>query len=138
MSIKLLTCEEPQQRQGGVFEYISPSRLSCWLGCPLKLRLRYVDGIRSPTTLSMFVGKCCHSGLEGWYRHRQLGITLSAEDVAKRMVDGWGESVAEENMQFKTEADEMKAKLQTVDLVVAYLSHLPDDEPRPLAVEARM
>ena len=76
MSMALLTCEEPQQLQGGIFEYISPSRLGCWLGCPLRYQLRYVYGIRSPPTPSMFLGKCCHSGLEGWYRHRQLGITL--------------------------------------------------------------
>ena len=138
MSMSLLTCEEPQRRQGGVFEYISPSRLGCWLGCPLRYQLRYVYGIRSPPTPSMFVGKCCHSGLEGWYRHRQLGITLSSEDVAKRMVDGWDEAVAEEGVRFKTEADEMKAKLQAVDLVAAYLAHVPEDEPRPLAVEAKM
>ncbi|GAF68187.1 unnamed protein product, partial [marine sediment metagenome] len=70
--------------------------------------------------------------------HRQLGITLEAEDVAKRMVDGWDESVAAEGMRFETEADEMKLKLQAVDLVVAYLAHVPEDEPRPLAVEATM
>ena len=137
MSMDLLACEEPQQ-QGGVFEYISPSRLSCWMACPLKFRLRYLDGIRSPPTLSMFLGKCCHSGLEAYYRHRQLGIALTAEDVAKKMIDGWDEAIAEEGVLFKTEADEMKAKLQAVDLVTAYLAHVPDDEPRPLAVEARM
>jgi len=138
MSMDLLTCEEPLQQQGGVFEYISPSRLSCWMACPLKLRLRYIDGIRSPPSPSMFLGKCCHSGLEAYYRHRQLGTTLSAEDVTKRMVDGWSEAVAEEGMHFKSEADEMKAKLQAVDLVTAYLAHVPKDEPLPLAVEARM
>ena len=138
MSTALLTRRSSQGRQGGVRQYISPSRLNCWISCPLKFKLRYVDGIRSPTTPSLFLGKCCHSGLEAFYRHRQLGVTLDAEDVAKRMIDGWDEAVAEEGMRFETEADEMKLKLQAVDLVVAYLAHVPEDEPRPLAVEATM
>ncbi|GAG52839.1 unnamed protein product, partial [marine sediment metagenome] len=118
--------------------YVSPSRLGLWIRCPLAFRFRYIDGIKSPTTQSLFVGKMCHSGLEAFYRHRQLGVTLGAEDVAKRMIDGWDEAVAEEGMRFATETDEMKAKLQTVDLVAAYLAHIPEDEPRPLAVEATM
>ena len=60
------------------------------------------------------------------------------EDVAKRMIDGWDEAAAEEGMRFEIESDEMKAKLKTVDLVAAYLAYVPEDEPRPLAVEATM
>ena len=138
MSTALMTRQPAPQRQGGVWNYISPSRLGLWIRCPLAFRFRYIDGIRSPTNPNMFIGKICHSGLEAFYRHRQLGVTLNAEDVAKRMVDGWDKAVAEESMRFKTEADEMKAKLQTVDLVAAYLAHFPEDEPRPLAVEASM
>ncbi len=138
MSTALMTRQPAPQRQGGVWSYVSPSRLGLWIRCPLAFRFRYIDGIRSPTNPNMFIGKMCHSGLEAFYRHRQLGVTLNAEDVAKRMVDGWDDAVAEEGMRFETEADEMKAKLQTVDLVAAYLAHFPEDEPRPLAVEATM
>ena len=138
MITALATDTPAHERQGNVWSYVSPSRLGLWLRCPLAFRFRYVDGIKSPTTPSLFVGKTCHSGLEAFYRHRQLGIVLDAEDVAKRMVDGWDETVAKEGMQFETEADEMKLKLQTVDLVAAYLAHVPKDEPRPLAVEATM
>ena len=137
--ITALTTDRPAHgRQGSVWSYVSPSRLGLWLRCPLAFRFRYVDGIKSPTTPSLFVGKTCHSGLEAFYRHQQLGVTLDAEDVAKRMVDGWDEAVTAEGMQFESEADEMKLKLQTVDLVAAYLAHVPKDEPRPLAVEATM
>ncbi len=130
--------DAPPRKTGGVREYISPSRLNCWLSCPLKFKARYIDGIRSPTTPSLFLGKQVHASLEYFYRHKMLGVSLGAEDVAKRMMDGWDRAVAEEKMQFKAEADEMKAKLQTVDLVAAYLTHVPEDEPRPLAVEATM
>ena len=63
MSTGLLGFESVQERQGGVWEYVSPSRLNCWLSCPLKWRLRYLDGIRTPTTPALFVGKACHAGL---------------------------------------------------------------------------
>ena len=97
MSTALMTRQPAPQRQGGVWSYVSPSRLGLWIRCPLAFKFRYIDGIRSPTNANMFIGKMCHSGLETFYRHRQLGITLSAEDVAKRMVDGWDATVAEEN-----------------------------------------
>jgi putative RecB family exonuclease len=132
------TWQPAHEHQSDVWSYISPSRLGLWLRCPLAFSFRYKEDIKSPTTPSLFIGKQCHSSLEVFYRHRQLGIALDAEEVAKRMIDGWEKAVAEEDMQFKTEADEMKAKLQTVDLVAAYMEHIPEDEPRPLAVEATM
>lgn len=137
MSIDLLQ-NEPKRRQGGVFEYVSPSRLSCWLSCPLKWRFRYMDGIRSPATPSLFVGKTVHAGLEAYCRHRQLGVMLSTEDVTTRMLASWPDAVAEEEMQFESEADETKARQQSVDLVAAYLAHVSKEEPPPRAVEATM
>jgi len=137
MSLDLLS-RSARRQQGSLLEYISPSRLNCWLACPLKLKLRYIDGIRSPPTASLFVGKLCHSGLECHYRHRQLGITLDADDVCRRTLDGWDDAIAEEGMRFDSEADETKARRQASDLIRAYLAHVPGDEPRPLGVEARM
>ena len=37
MSTGLLGFESVQERQGGVREYLSPSRLNCWLSCPLEV-----------------------------------------------------------------------------------------------------
>ena len=52
-----------EQRRSESDGYISPSRLNCWLKCPLSFRLRYIEGIRTPTSPSLFLGKACHSGL---------------------------------------------------------------------------
>jgi len=133
-----LTLDTPKRRSGGVWDYISPSRLNCWLACPLKFRARYLDGIKTPTTPSLFLGKQVHAGLEHYYRHRQLSVMLSAEDVAKRIVDRWDKAVDEENMTFKSETDDMALKKQAVDLVAAYLAQVPADEPKPLGVEVTM
>ena len=123
---------------GGVREYISASRLNTWMSCPLKFRLRYYDGIKTPTSPAMFVGKRVHRALEIYGRHRMLGITLQPGDVAGRMIDGWDAAVEEDEMIFAKEEDEMAMKKQSVDLVTAYLAHVPDDEPAPKAVEVTM
>ncbi len=138
MSTELLDRATLREKTGGVRDYISPSRLNLWLKCSLAFKLRYIDGIRTPTNKNMFVGKICHAGLEVFYRHRQLGITLKAADVAGRMVQSWDQAVEEEQMAFPSAADEEVLRHQAVDLVVAYLAHVPEDEPRPLAVEASM
>lgn len=86
----------------------------------------------------MFVGKRTHDGLEVYFRHRMLGITLDPGNVAERMAASWDQAVAEEEMTFDSTDAESAIKKQSVDLVVAYLEQVPDDEPAPLAVEAKM
>lgn len=135
MSTDLLTREGLQSRQGGIWAYVSPSRLGKWLSCPLAWKLQYVDGIRSPSTPSLFVGKVVHSAMESLYRHRQLGITLDAEALATRILESWGEAVDEAGITFSDTAEEQALRQQALDLVAAYLRQMPADEPRPLAVE---
>ena len=138
MSTLLLESPTAAERRGGVWDYISPSRLNLWLRCPLAFKLHYIDGIKTPTTPSLFVGKMTHLGLEILYRHRHLCVELSPEDVATRMLDGWDESVAKESMRFESSAEEDALKKQTVDLVVAYMQQTADLLETPLAVETSM
>ena len=125
----LLGFEEVQQRQGGIDRYISPSRLGSWLRCPLAFKYAYIDGIRQPTTPSLFLGRIVHSALEAFYRNRQLGITLTAEDITKRMIQNWGMAVDDDNMQFDSVAEEQTLQKQAINLVTAYIEQVPADEP---------
>ena len=134
MSAGLLGFAEVQERQGGALEYVSPSRLSCWLSCPLKWRLRYLDGLRTPTTPSLFIGKAVHSALESYYRHRQFGVTLEADDVIRRSRESWALLIDEEEMDFDSPEAELAMMQQVDDLVRVYLSSVPKGE-KPLAVE---
>jgi putative RecB family exonuclease len=135
MSAGLLGFMDVQERQGGIDSYISPSRLNCWLSCPLKFYFNYVEGIRSPTTPSLFLGHVVHGAMETLYRHRQLGVTLAADEVTRRMLDGWAQAVDEEEMAFSDTAEEQALQKQATDLVTAYIGQMPSDEPKPLAVE---
>ena len=138
MSTDLFTRDSLRNTQGGVFAYLSASRLNKWLVCPLAFKLQYLDGIRPPTTPSLFLGKAVHAGLEVFYRHRQLGMALATGELSRRLGDAWGQMVAEEGMKFESAAEEGALQKQAADLVSAYLGRLPPDEPRPLAVEAAM
>lgn len=126
--------ETPARQTGSVWEYISPSRLNCWLSCPLKFKFRYVDGIKSPPTPSLFLGKTVHAGLEVFYRHRQLGITLEKQQVTARMLASWDRAIEDEGINFDEKDKEEALQTQAVSLVEAYLDQAPADE-RPLAVE---
>jgi hypothetical protein len=86
----------------------------------------------------MFVGKMVHSGLECFYRHKQLGVTLSARDVVQRMDACWEPLVAEDSIQFKDTAEEAKLRTQSASLVTAYLAQLTADEPAPTTVETKL
>jgi putative RecB family exonuclease len=132
------TPQTASRRPGGIWDYISPSRLNCWLTCPLRFAIRYIDGIKTPTTPSLFTGKQVHSSLEGVYRHRMLGVTLPVDDVLARIDETWEQAVAEEDMSFETTDQEATLKQQVANLVRAYLEQVPPDEPRPAAVEANL
>jgi putative RecB family exonuclease len=134
----LLTDSKPATRPAGVWDYISPSRLNLWLKCPLAFKLRYIDGVRTPTTPALFLGKRVHHGLEIFYRHRQLGIQLEPGDVVRRMNDSWDAALADEEMTFNSTADAESLRAKEGDLVRAYLNHVPDDEPVPTIVETTL
>jgi putative RecB family exonuclease len=123
---------------GGVWDYLSPSRLNLWLTCPLKFKLRYIDGVKTPPTPALFLGKRVHDGLETYYRHRQFGVRLDVEEVNRRMLSRWDAAAAEESMRFTNLEAEEKLKEQATAMVGTYLRQLPPGEPRPIAVETSL
>lgn len=139
MSTAILPEPDARASAAGVWDYISPSRLNLWLKCPLAFRLRYVDGIVTPSSPAQHVGKLVHVGLEHYYRHRQAGITLSAEELGSRL-DALFDSVDETEAlpEFQNGEEELQCRAQARQLLAAYLQQVPTDEPRPLAVETRL
>ena len=100
-----LTLPVVPERGDGVWDYISASRLNLWLKCPLAFKFRYIDGIRTPTTPSLFIGKRTHDALEMFYRHRQLGVQLTAEQLTGRIGSTWDEAAAADGMTFESADD---------------------------------
>jgi putative RecB family exonuclease len=135
MSLALFERDAVRDHPADVRAYVSPSRLNLWLKCPLAFRLKYIDGIREPTTPALFLGKAVHASLEQYYRHRHLGFALARLDLSRRLLETWGELVDAESMVFETVAEEQACQRQAIDLVAAYLFAVPAAEPKPLAVE---
>lgn len=121
---------------GSVWDYVSPSRLNLWLRCPLAFKLRYIDGIKTPTTESLFLGQRVHAGLETLYRSRMDGLRLNAKACIQTMLDGWEQAAAEQRMRFENPDQEQQLKQQASGLVRAYLCQVPADE-QVIAVESR-
>ncbi len=126
----------PNENRTGLFDYISPTRLNTWLSCPLKFRIRYVDGIREPTSPSLFLGKRVHGGLEFFYRHQQDGQHVEADEVSNHILDTWDDAVGDEKMRFDSHDHENGLKHQAVGLVKTYLNQRDSDEGFPIAVES--
>ena len=123
---------------GGLWDYISPSRLNLWLSCPRAFELRYVHGVRSRVSPSLFFGKRCHAALETVYRHRLMDSSLSSNAVVARISDTWDAVAQEDDVAFR-DCDESKAlREKACRLILAYLAQVPADEPRPLAVETML
>jgi putative RecB family exonuclease len=63
-------------------EYLSASRITQYLMCPLKYRLIYVDKVeRDFLPSNLVLGSSIHSAIEGFYHNWQEGVRLTSETV---------------------------------------------------------
>jgi hypothetical protein len=76
-----------------------------------------------------------HSGIEWYYRHRQLGLAVTPDDIGVFMREDWGRSVAVEGMQFESAAGEAQLQSKAGELVRVYLAKVASETTRPVAVE---
>ena len=119
------------------WNYISPSRLNLWLKCPLAFRRRYVDGLESPSSPSLFVGKAVHDTLDSIYRCVMLGAYTTERDVPAFVDDSWQRLMDSEACTFDDADHETKCRSQVVDLVNVYLAETDITAEKPLAVERK-
>lgn len=128
----------PQQAPsagGGLWDYVSPTRLNTWLQCPLKFRLKYVDGISEPAKPAVFLGKLVHQALAHYYHHLKIGVTLTSPELQQWLTQFGPQAMAAEGIEFSSAVEADALQKQARELVLAYLSNRPPDEPRVLAVE---
>jgi putative RecB family exonuclease len=121
---------------GGIWDYVSPSRLNLWLRCPLAFRFRYVDGITGPTSPALLLGQVVHLGIEWYYRHRQLGAAVPVTEVVRQVGQLWGQVVDRTPNALLSSVQECALRRQAMDLVSAYVNHVAQEEVQPLAIEA--
>jgi hypothetical protein len=65
-------------------------------------------------------------------------MEIPVADVVAKIEEAWDQAADEDGVAFKSVAEEAATKQKVGALIEAYVSHVPTDEPRPMAVEARM
>lgn len=135
MSTSLQTTE---QHEHGLWSYISASRLNLWAKCPLAFRYRYIDGIVTPCTPNLFLGKVVHAALETYYRRRQIGV-LSTPDTADELAESaWHATSEAEPMLWDASEDSVKCRKQATELVRAYVNEFAEEAEYILAMETSL
>jgi len=137
MSIIQFMQQEQEQAGGQLLDYVSPSRLSLWMKCPLAFRKRYIDGYITAPSPALFVGKITHSVLAHIYRMRTAGQDCTADMLPMLIADAWNFGMETEPPFFENDAEEEKSRYQILDLVQTYLTTIPVQEEKPIAVEQR-
>jgi hypothetical protein len=135
MSIIEFMRQERQQEQP-TGEYISPSRLSLWLKCPLAFRHRYIENVLTGPTPSLFVGKVVHMCIAALYRLRALHV-CTVDELPMLVADMWKQAAEIEPCYFCDDNEEEKCRYQVLDLVKTYLTATPIQDEMPLEVEKR-
>jgi hypothetical protein len=129
--------ESPTKPEPLIWDYVSPSRLNLWLKCPLAFRRKYIDGLESPPSPSLFVGKVVHEVLDAVYRCAMVGAYVGNDDVPQFVSDAWKRTMESEPCLFDDDDHETKCRNQVNDLVTTYLSEVNIAEEKPLLVEKR-
>ena len=129
--------EHEQQQTGMIWDYVSPSRLSLWLKCPLAFRKRYIDGVQTLPTPALFVGKVVHTVLAHVYKYRMSEHLCITEDLPRMVADAWKYNMEVEPCYFDDDAQEEKCRYQVLDLVTAYLDSIPIQQEMPSVIEKR-
>ena len=137
MTTSLLDFLKTSEPIGNVWNYVSASRLSLWMKCPLAFRRRYIDGIQPTPSVSMLLGKVVHGVLEHVYRCRSVGTIASEADLPAFVEASWTRSMESETCFFDDDVHEQKCRQQVHDLAAAYLREVDIESETPLAVEKR-
>ena len=134
MSIIQFMQQEQEQQTGMIWDYVSPSRLSLWLKCPLAFRKRYIDGEQTSPTPALFVGKVTHAVLAHVYRQRSAGQLCTTDDLSMLVADAWQFATETEPCYFDDDTQEEKCRYQVLDLVTTYLTSIPIHTETPIVV----
>jgi len=137
MSIIQFMQQEQTHQTGMIWDYVSPSRLSLWLKCPLAFKRRYIDGWKTIPSPALFVGKVTHAVLAHVYRLRKAEQVCSPDALPQIVADGWKFAMENDPPYFEDTASEEKSRFQILDLATAYLTSTPIQKETPIAVENR-
>ncbi len=112
--------------------YLSASRITQYLMCPLKYQLQYEDKVEwdfHPSNLAL--GSCVHSAIEGFYRSWQDKIRMSPAEVTDLFQGYWTGDT--EGKKFEPECDASVVKQLGQELLEVFARDV--DPGEVIAVE---
>jgi len=124
--------------------YVSYTQLSLMRSCPRKFAFQYVENApKDFIPSSLIYGGAIHASLEGYYRARLEGLTLSSEEMLLCYHHAWQSNLktAGENTPVKFNATEDEAKVhalaqRTIDAFL--LSPLANPKGTVLGIEEEL
>lgn len=117
-------------------QHISPTAAKSYLACSLMFYFERVACIRKKTTAALHLGKAVHAALQVFHLARWRGGDDSPETIAAAFEKAFNDLERNEGpVNFKSDADREKARLDGLRVVAAYLDSPEAMKEKPRAVE---
>ena len=119
--------------------YISASRLKCWQTCRRQFYFRYIERVHTPMAQALFVGQQVHEILRVWNWARWKDEPCDTEELHQVFDEQWQKEVADNDIAWKDDDDQAKAKAQAWSLLETYFAQPSvDPQEKPEGVEVRV
>lgn len=115
------------------FGYLSVSQIRTYLRCPRMYELQYIEGLRSPLTSFLLLGRSFHKAIETANRAKlEDGEILSVEEVQDTFSEAWDREKAE--VEWEEGEKEGEIKDNGLNMTAFYYEHV-GQHLRPVMIE---
>lgn len=119
--------------------HISPTSAKSYLSCSLRFYFEKVACIRKKTPAALHLGKSVHAALQAFHLARWRGGDDSPEAIAAAYEKAFSDLERDEGpVNFKSDTDREKIRLDGLRVVAAYLDSPEVMKDRPSAVEVKL
>jgi PD-(D/E)XK nuclease superfamily len=115
---------QPKRTVQDLTQTVSASRLTLFHQCRLKFFFRYVQALKKPKDISLFVGSVVHLVLQTWNKARWRKVQIDAAGLKTQFEQHWSTHQEEETVVWQ-EGEEMPLKEYTWSLLDTYLKSTP-------------
>jgi putative RecB family exonuclease len=120
-------------------QHISPTAAKSYLACSLMFYFERVACIRKKTSKALHLGKAIHAALQAFHLARWRGGDDSPETIAAAYEQAFNALERDEGpVNFKSDADREKARLDGLRVIAAYLDSPEALKEKPRAVEVML
>lgn len=120
-------------------QHISPTAAKSYLACSLQFYYERVACIRKRTSVALHLGKSIHAALQVFHLARWRGGDDLPEAIAAAFEKSFADLERDEGpVNFKSDADREKARLDGLRVIAAYLDSPDALKEKPRAVEVML